>query len=779
MNPQKIISIFSFLLFSMSSYAQIAPGQWRDLLPYNNYKKIIPVNNRVYCQTDNSLLYYDLNEQAYHTFSKVQGLSEVGISSIAYSASTNALIVGYASSNIDIIVNNEITNLPDIKNKIGVGNKTINNIEAINNYAYVCCGFGIVVIDLTNFNIKDTYYIGNGVTNLNVYDVCTSGTLIYAATSQGIFSASINDPYLENYAEWTQDNTLPSANMKYSNIQALGDNLYAILDSTVNVLYSKTTNSWSPSTLNGSAGILNVVVQNNSFLLINNSSINVYASNGSQISSYKDGGLLDACLAKDGSLWFIKSNELACVINGSLKKVIIVPGPWSVESFSLAQKNGITWISHGGYSGDIYLPSYNCNGFSFENSGTWQSLNCFTSQPFTNCWDIVQVALNPQNLSTFYLASMSGSNNGLIECTNFGKGINIYNSTNTQNAIQTNIVNKDGSLSYRIPGLSFDANNNLWISVQSSNPIVVMKPDKTFRGYSFTGNLAPSTSAIRGKILATSFGQIWQVISGYGLFIFNYNNTPDNLTDDSYQKISITVNNATDNTLYNFVYCMVEDMDGNIWLGTKNGPIVYSNPQSLITNPNMNANYILVPLNNGTNGANVLLQNETINAIAIDGANRKWIATLNSGVFLLSADGTKQLLNFRMENSPLFSNDVLDIAIDNVSGEVFFATNVGTVVYRGNATEGGSVFGDIYAYPNPVKEGYEGEIIITGLIANTDVKITDISGNLVYETTSLGGQAVWYGKNFAGQKVHTGVYLAFCVTSDGSQKHITKILFIH
>ena len=174
-----------------------------------------------------------------------------------------------------------------------------------------------------------------------------------------------------------------------------------------------------------------------------------------------------------------------------------------------------------------------------------------------------------------------------------------------------------------------------------------------------------------------------------------------------------------------------------------------------------------------------LLFTETILDIAVDGGNQKWLATDQSGVFLISDDGQETVLNFREENSPLLSNGVTGIGINQKSGEVFIATDQGLVSYGGIATEGASNFSDVYVYPNPVYPDYEGPITIAGLMENTVVKITDVSGDLVWETNSFGGQAVWDGRNFNGNKVATGVYLVMLATEDATRSHITKILFLH
>lgn len=121
----------------------------------------------------------------------------------------------------------------------------------------------------------------------------------------------------------------------------------------------------------------------------------------------------------------------------------------------------------------------------------------------------------------------------------------------------------------------------------------------------------------------------------------------------------------------------------------------------------------------------------------------------------------------------------MGISILPKTGEVFFATDNGIISYQGEATEGGNDFENVYAYPNPVRETYDGPITITGLVNNSDIKITDISGNLVYTTTSLGGRAVWDGKNLNGNRVKTGVYLIFCSDQAGEKTHISKLLFIN
>jgi len=226
------------------------------------------------------------------------------------------------------------------------------------------------------------------------------------------------------------------------------------------------------------------------------------------------------------------------------------------------------------------------------------------------------------------------------------------------------------------------------------------------------------------------------------------------------------------------VYSMAEDLNGEIWVGTSGGVAVFSNPERIWTE---SVNYATRPGVNLPADGNFhpLLEKETITAIAIDGANRKWFGTKTSGVFLISADGETEIKHFNSENSPLPNNEITDIAINQLTGEVFMGTAAGLISYMGDATSGNKEFSDVYVYPNPVRETYEGPIVVKGLVENTDVKITDISGNLVYKTVSLGGQAIWDGRNLNGNRCKTGVYLVFMAGPMGEKTKITKLLFIH
>jgi ligand-binding sensor domain-containing protein len=280
-----------------------------------------------------------------------------------------------------------------------------------------------------------------------------------------------------------------------------------------------------------------------------------------------------------------------------------------------------------------------------------------------------------------------------------------------------------------------------------------------------------------GELIIDSYGQKWiRVRAEHSLIVFNDNGTITDKTDDQVKVVTSAQGNG--NIPGNKVFSLAEDNDGEIWIGTDEGVAVFYSPENVFSNYNFDAQRILIPRNDGSGLADILLEFETITAIAVDGANNKWIGTDRSGVFHLSPDGQIEYNHFTVQNSPLFSNNITSIVISQ-DGEVFIGTANGIISYKSSASEGGPTYSDVYAYPNPVESGYNGPIAIKGLVTNADFKITDINGTLIFRGRAEGGQAIWNGTNFNGRRAQSGVYLVFVSNEDGSETLVTKILFIN
>jgi hypothetical protein len=258
---------------------------------------------------------------------------------------------------------------------------------------------------------------------------------------------------------------------------------------------------------------------------------------------------------------------------------------------------------------------------------------------------------------------------------------------------------------------------------------------------------------------------------GNGLIVFNDNNTIDNTSDDKWRIYK--PGNGSGNLPSNEVFSIAKDKSGFIWVGTSNGIGVIQCAQEAVTS----GCDAIWPVVNEGGFANYLFKGQDVRSIAIDGADRKWIATLN-GVWLMNADGDKVLKHFTEQNSPLLSNDVKSIAVNGTTGEVFFATAKGISSFRGTATNAEETKNSLLVFPNPVPPAYNGNIGIRGLPENSIVKITETNGRLVYQTRSLGGQAVWNGKDYKGRQTSSGIYIVITEDENKQEKVVAKIVFI-
>jgi ligand-binding sensor domain-containing protein len=324
----------------------------------------------------------------------------------------------------------------------------------------------------------------------------------------------------------------------------------------------------------------------------------------------------------------------------------------------------------------------------------------------------------------------------------------------------------------KVAGVAFDKNGVLWCT-NSSHPEALHAIDRAGNVYDFNFQQLLGNTHHIGEIIAASNGYIYAVVVNKGLLVFDYNETLGNTNDDNFKLMTDADGNGKFPSAN--VLCVEEDLDGEIWVGTEQGFAIIYSPESIFSQDSYNAEQIFIQQDGNTQ---ILLATEAINAIEIDGSNRKWIGTRNSGAFLFSDDGLRQIYHFHERNSPIASNNVSDVAINHANGEVFFGTEKGIMGFFSTATNFDNEMKEVKVFPNPVRPDYEGNITIDGLAYDTNVKVTDIQGNIVYETMSEGGRAIWNGRRFDGERPATGVYLIYVTDKNGKADDVKKITFI-
>ena len=757
------------LLFcaTISLHGQTSIGQWSDHLIYNTSGAIAVSGEDVYSSTGSSILVYNKALSELKKLSKITGLTETGISTLAWSEENKSLVIGYASTNLDILKNNVIYNIPDINRKYISGRKVINRIRTNGKYAYLACSFGIVVVDLVKKEVFDTWNPGDGITSADVWDLAFGDGIIYAATGNGVYYADLSVQGLSYFANWNQIKSLPVPFANYTAISFAGGKIYVNRSDTQTPAtgdYVYAIGSDCKLFMN-QPWVSNKAFDTdaNGFTIVSKSWTKYFNSDGSlnkTISTYRTDPASTTSMVQaiaDNSTIWIADTKMGLMRGDDMEvfSSLNLPGPVSNSAINITSYNGRTIIC-----GGALTASWN---------NTWGPLqvsvcenNQWTGIESNTLKDGIRALADPDNSNHFFVATWGM---GLLEYEN---NLLVKQYTDANSPLQTIIA---GQPYVRICGLAFDKNKNLWIT-QTGVPgsIKILKSDGTW----IVNPLTIDASNL-GDITITQSGQKWIVLPrGGGLFVLDDNNTPDNFSDDRYKKITVRDN---ENNIIQYVYCLAEDLDGNLWVGTSQGPMVYYNTGKVFDS-DINASRIKIPRNDGSGLADYLLANEGIASIAIDGANRKWLGTASSGAYLLSPDGITRIKNYNELNSPILSNSVTSVTVDNKTGEVWFGTSKGIQSIRGDATKGGEEFGKVYSFPNPVRENFTGNVTITGLMRDTEIRITDISGNLVYRTVSDGGMATWDLKTYNEKRVSTGVYLVFCASSDGSKACVTKMLVI-
>jgi len=757
-----IVSAFSLTCLLQSLWGQIPMGQWRTHLPYQFCTLSEATSSKVYCSATGGLFSYNLEDNSVEKISKVDGLSDNGVSAMRWMSESETLILAYQNSNIDIIRGETVVNIPDILKKQIPGDKTIYDIYYIGQKAYLSTGFGIVVLNLLKDEILETYYIGDNGEALKVNQLSSDGTHLYAATDQGIRKALLSDPFLVDFNSWTLIDDIPNSGGAFSNIAAFNQALFASYDDPAGVqdlVYYHTGSSWNSYPFFTGKICHEILNQGSMLTLVGDSLVHLVNSDFLVVQQYSLTQPRSASIDENGDIWIASFGGGLVTNQGGGQWSIRPNGPSSVSVFDMESSQNILHAVQGGVTA-IW-------GNRFRSA----ALQTFEEQQWTtrNNWedrDLITLALDPSDPMHVYAGSWGW---GLVEFSD--QGIQRYNETNS--SLQTVIPGKF----VRIGGVTFDPAGNLWMTnANVPEPISVLKPDGSWK--SFRVNNLLSDYNTLGKILHSQSGHLWVIVPrGNGLFAMDNNFTVDDTSDDLYRKVS--VEDRFGKVITNDVRSMAEDNNGNLWLGTNQGILVMYSPYRLFSDGELFAQPILIPRNDGSGLADPLLGTQIVTTIEVDGANRKWLGTAGGGVYLVSEDGVDQIHQFNSTNSPLLSDNIIDICVDGVSGEVFFGTDKGIISFKGDALSGSDVYNNVVVYPNPVRETYDGPVAIKGLVAQTNVKITDIGGNLVFETESLGGQAIWDGTNFRGERVATGVYMIYLASPDGSFSHVSKVLFIH
>ena len=773
-----------FFLFPIVHFSQDFSALWNGHFSYNEIKDVAQGDNIIYAAADNAIFSLDTQTNLIEEITTVNGLSGESISTIYYSDTYQLLVVGYENGLIEIVFDNgdNILTVVDIIDKptISPSDKRINHINPYQNLVYISTNYGISVFDLERLEFGDTYFIGNGGSQIPITQTAIFEDYIYASclAGNGIRKAPISSQNLIDFQSWE---IVSSGN--WQSIEANENNLYAINNNrkiyqvvggnSISELFTYSTLPLDFRSVN-----TNLIVSTINQVYVYDTNFNLKA----QIPVTLELDTQYASATVDEENIYIGTKDFGVLkvslTNTTVFEEVRPEGPLFNTPFSIeAEPNGV-WVTYGGY--DIfYIPDGNRKGFSHLNNDSW--INVKYEEAFS-ARDINGIAINPLNSSQAFISSF---NNGVIEVNDNVPTI-LYDQNNS--GLESLVVpNRPDIISVRVVDPIFDANGVLWTlstlvddALKSFNPAT-----NQWRSYDFTDVIIDGFTGGNlgyGDIVIGSDNTKWIASYKYGLIGFNENgNSP----------LIKSVSTLEENMPTELATALALDNRNQLWIGTFRGLRVLFNTSNFFTEENTTVDEIIIE-EDGI--AKELLFEQYVSDIEVDGSNNKWIGTTDSGLFYLSSDGQNTIFHFTKDNSPLPSNTINDVSIDSVNGVVYIATSKGLLSFNSGGTSALEDLSAAFAYPNPVRPGFnivDDKVKIKDISENVNIKITDIEGNLVAEAQSRinqryqgynleidGGTAYWNGRNLANNVVSSGVYLVMLSDLDTFETKVLKLMVV-
>ena len=740
----KIILAFLFVVSSSFNFPQQA-SNWKIYTSMRSINDFTVSNNSIWGASTGGAFQYNSNDGIYKKFTKVEGMSGIDITATTVDNSGN---IWFGSSNGALDELNPITDqfgsIPDILNS-DKSNKQINSLQTSGDTIIAATDFGITLIDPKNNVLFDTFFKFDYLTSNSQINFAVKYDLIYAASDNGVIIQKTGTTNLSAPESWTVYGTidgLPSTNI--SKIVKYGNSIIAASDKGLSKFNGSGFETYIPQLIYYNITDLYV---NNDTLYILDSGINVYSyANGNLVKIYSfTSSVNNIKVDSKYGLLGSSSNGIIQVKNNQTSN-IYPNGPYANLFYGLGVDNdGTLWVGTGTDVSGV--------GFYSLHNDYWTNYN-MSANPILPSNAFFSVYCEPDNIT--YIGNWG---QGFARIKN--GNISIFSSAITGMAgipINPNFL--------VVTGFAQDSKNNLWFlnyGAADRKNLAVLTQDSTY--YHF---LVPATSSLDVKsqidLVIDQYDTKWYISDdpfNGGLIYFNENNTFNDPSDDK----SAFVQNLNTSV----VNSIAVDKRGDLWVGTSLGVNIITNTYTIATSPTPQLSISSV----------YILRQQSINCILVDPLNQKWVGT-NQGLFVVDQDGTNLLAVYNSQNSPLLSDIIQNLAIDQNTGTVYVSTNAGLISLKTSSVKPVESFAGLRIYPSPfIIKSDNNNLTIDGLIANTDIKILTISGKLVRQFTSPGGRvAYWDGRNDAGSLVNSGIYIIVAYDPEGNSVASGKIAIL-
>lgn len=769
-----ILLTFLLLLVKVNSYSQVLES-WNVYSSYSTVNAIaVSEEGIVYSSTLGGI--FTINADGIdNLYTTIDGMHRLDPSQSVYEENTNTLIIAYPDGTIDLFNMGSETfqKVEDISRGDQFPSKSINKIILTDNELFVATDFGIVIFTLEGFFVNTTILkLGSFDRAIRVNDISILDGIIYCATDQGIAIADLNTNLLEA-SSWTNYSEANGFQNEIVNkVVSFNSELFALVSDTV---YKFNGFDWETRNDFDNKAVIDFYTSDDKLIFNLSNSLVIRETNGAeQTINVGDGSRALSVIIKGEQLYIGTSDKGTIKVNLndiSERDEYLVDGPY-LNFFSKLKFVDNTLISTSTTAFPQTDPFNSLRGYYLFKDNEWFNYNMKTNGE-----------LGAFNFGTvFSLASTSndyyfgGWGRGVIRHNIESNQIDVFNSGNSS---LTGIASNRSFVV--ISGMDNDKDDNLWVtSYDSDNPLNVQQSGSddwlNFR------KVGIPTDNLYFNLFIDSNDQKWISLvdfnnNGKGLLVLDTGD-PVDASDDIYRKLTSTDNNG--NLPDEYISAIVEDKKGEVWIGTARGIARFIFPSFVIESSNSNDYQAQWLINEDTSAVSrFLLRDVNVSSIEVNEANEKWIGSVNQGIWVLNEEGSRIEKRFTKENSPLISNNILSISINDETGEVFIATDLGLVSYKDLAISPKNKMDELKVYPNPFSYSRNDQIVIEGLSESTDIKILGVDGTIVHELETRGGRVSWNGLDYRGNRLGTGVYFIVAIDSNGSEKGIGKVVIIN
>ena len=746
----KLSNIRSLSILILSLFIQQLFGQqftnFKNFTDMKRVSALQTISSGTWAATNGGGFFFNSSNNSFTTLHKTDGFNGIKLTAVTID---NSGKIWFGSENgiIDIYdpENNTTSSILDIFNS-DRSSKAINQLSVTGDTIIVASDFGISLIDSKNLLFLDTFFkFGSFTSNIVVNSIFNNG-LIYASTMSGIAvqkSGAVNLSAPESWNVFTTTNGLPSNNV--NKLVMFNSKLIAGTD---NGLAQNNGSSWSAILSQFSGKKINdlLVMQDTLYILSENS---ISAYDGTNVFTRFASSINLNVIAFSPTLGLLAASDIGIIqVYSSSAENIYPNGPAANQFPSMTVDNeGVLWSASGRDVTGV--------GFYKFDGNKWTTFDKSNSSELpTNSYHVVYTA--PDNTKYF-----GNWGQGFVKVTD--------NSITNFDVNNTDLVGIEIDPNFLvISGFGADSKNNIWVLnfwAADRNVLNALTPTGLWHHFKVPSEIN-LTLQFHFNLVVDQFDTKWYSSTDSkrsGLFFFNENTTLTNTADDISGFFS-TSNGLNSNS----ISAIALDKRGELWVGSNFGVNIISNLGSLSSSgSSLRISSVFS------------LRQQSINCIAVDPLNQKWIGT-NQGLLLVNSDGSKLLTTLNTANSALLSDIITSIAINENTGEIFVGTDNGLTSFFTTAVKPATTFSELFTYPSPFFIGNgNNELIIDGLIKDSDIKILTISGKLLKEFSSPGGRiASWDGKDQSGNYVSSGVYIIVAFDKDGNNVTTGKVAVI-